>query len=581
MKQLEEWRLVAEVREKVDLDPLVGDETKWNFMFNSTEMTKSAFPDQNAFHSFKKQRDLFSEVWKEWKGSNGSESFSMQKWSSKVNFLVRCGSHSINYAFLAQLFTQQLLKVSLGFCKEKSIREDSLVEFENADPERLKRLAERVDAPFAEPDSAVGERKQSVGFWGQERFFKDFILAADSGTFNALLKSVALSALAEADTNAGEDTQKATELWKQCCALGKLIGYLEFRPYQQLRVIPAGLRGSIMASRNVEIFSFLKEKLNHGNWITVAWMCQFLSMADPLVCQVQGIHTLLDSLRCRYSAAKSTVLKSSGVSQGSAFHQCLTLSWLFSLPQFQTYLNERDMLVEENNLCSSEEVCKWSDILCVPAETLQCYKWLKWRLRSFALASQGFPTLGGSIRKIKPVTITTSKEQKESNIRQKLMKETESQFFANQPPLVKKAVDVCAECLLAQLKANVQADWVEFSTEEGVAGSSKEFEIWIEEWKKQNGVKMHEKQNSWVETVLSQLLSTANLGSSIVRMSTVLTVNQAVNQFQIWKASSDCRERCVRYAAFSPKMIADQSVKSENILQSFLLFTISGLRCSI
>ena len=162
-----------------------------NVSFQSDTDNRLNFASDTSFHVFRKQRDQFCDVWQTWKQNNSSGNWRMSSALQKsIQSLVDLKRDSVNYVHLARLFRSQLLDVAqLADVKEES---GPLGLLQYADPEKLRRLKERLVNPPTE-----NRAKDSVAFEGDQEFFRDFIVLANSAAFNQHLKNNLVSGIDE------------------------------------------------------------------------------------------------------------------------------------------------------------------------------------------------------------------------------------------------------------------------------------------------------------------------------------------------------------------------------------------------
>ena len=122
-----------------------------NVSFQSDTDNRFNFASEASFHVFRKQRDQFCDVWQMWKQNNSSAHWKMSAALEKtIANLVDLKKDCVNYVHLARLFRSQLLNVAQLVEVKEEEGSGPLGLLQSADPEKLRRLKERLVNPAAE-----------------------------------------------------------------------------------------------------------------------------------------------------------------------------------------------------------------------------------------------------------------------------------------------------------------------------------------------------------------------------------------------------------------------------------------------
>ncbi|XP_032153637.1 codanin-1 isoform X8 [Sapajus apella] len=317
---------------------------------------RANFSSDRAFHTFKKQRDVFYEVLREWEDHHEEPGWDFEKGlGSRIRAMMGQLSAACSHSHFVRLFQKQLLQMcqSPGGAGGTVLGEaPDVLSMLGADKlGRLWRLQERLVTP-----QSSGGPCPPPTFPGCQGFFRDFILSASSFQFNQhlmdslSLKIRELNGLAlpqhepsdedgESDVDwQGERRQFAVVLLS-LRLLAKFLGFVAFLPYRGPEPPPTGeLQDSILALRSqvppvLDVRTLLQQGLQARRAVlTVPWLVEFLSFADhvvPLLDYYRGIFTLLLRLH------RSLVLSQDNEGKMCFLNKLLLLAvlgWLFQIP---------------------------------------------------------------------------------------------------------------------------------------------------------------------------------------------------------------------------------------------------------
>ncbi|XP_008102326.1 codanin-1 isoform X2 [Anolis carolinensis] len=439
------------------------------------------FSSDKAFHIFKKQRDIFYELLREWEDNSEKPGWDFEKrLGERIRVMMAHLSAASNYSHFARLFLKQLLQmckgpVGGGTSWGDTPDQDVLNMLGPDNLSRLKRLQER----FLVPQNISGPCPPP-SFPGCQQFFRDFILSAGSYQFNQhLMDSLCLQileldglALVEHEPSDREAMDEQEEkkhfaaVLMSLRVLAKFFGFLVFLPYRTSEPVTGDLLESAVLLRNqthpvLDVFKLLKQSIQKQcTVLTIPWVVEFLSLMDciaPFLDYYGKIFALLLQLyRCMLLSEN----------KGMCFLNKLlilaVLGWLFQVPAVSENLFFADE--EKSEKLITEPGTKVQALDSVPLVDQQllytCCPYLgelKKLLSSFVLGSGG--KNGGYIRKITP-TAAEAFAPKTSITRQKLQAELEQAFFHNQSPSLRRTVEFVAERIGSNCVKHIKATLV-------------------------------------------------------------------------------------------------------------------------
>ncbi|XP_053521842.1 codanin-1 isoform X3 [Artibeus jamaicensis] len=451
---------------------------------------RANFSSDRAFHTFKKQRDVFYEVLREWEDRHEEPGWDFEKGlGNRIRAMMGQLSAACSHSHFVRLFQKQLLQMcqSPGGAGGAILGEaPDVLSMLGADKlGRLRRLQERLAAP-----QSSGGPCPPPSFPGCQGFFRDFILSASSFQFNQhLMDSLSLKIRelnglvlpqpepsdedGESDVDwQGERRQFALVLLS-LRLLAKFLGFVAFLPYRGPEPPPTReLQDSIVALRSqvppaLDVRALLQQGLQaHRAVLTVPWLVEFLALADhivPMLDYYRSIFSLLLHLH------RSLVLSKEGKGEMCFLNKLLLLAvlgWLFQIPTVPEdlfFLEEHqldafglDTRASEQSLDGMPVVDQHLLYTCCPY-----IGELRKLLASWVSGSSG--RSGGFVRKITPTT-TTGLGAQPPRTTQGLQAQLAQAFFHNQPPSLRKTVEFVAERIgsncVKHIKATLVADLV-------------------------------------------------------------------------------------------------------------------------
>ncbi|XP_074222074.1 codanin-1 isoform X2 [Camelus bactrianus] len=451
---------------------------------------RANFSSDRAFHTFKKQRDVFYEVLREWEDRHEEPGWDFEKGlGSRIRTMMGHLSAAGSHSHFVRLFQKQLLQMcqSPGGAGGTVLGEaPGVLNMLGADKlGRLRRLQERLVAP-----QSSGGPCPPPTFPGCQGFFRDFILSASSFQFNQhlmdslSLKIRELNGLALPQPEPSDEDGESDVDWQgerrqfamvllSLRLLAKFLGFVAFLPYRGPEPLPTReLQDSILALRSqvppvLDVRALLQQGLRARRAVlTVPWLVEFLSLADhivPMLDYYRSIFTLLLHLH------RSLVLSKESEGEMCFLNKLLLLAvlgWLFQIPtvpedlffleEGQLDAFEVDTVASEHGLDSMPVVDQHLLYTCCPY-----IGELRKLLASWVSGSSG--RSGGFVRKITPTT-TTGLGARPPRTTQGLQAQLAQAFFHNQPPSLRRTVEFVAERIgsncVKHIKATLVADLV-------------------------------------------------------------------------------------------------------------------------
>ncbi|NXN42301.1 CDAN1 protein, partial [Rhinoptilus africanus] len=448
---------------------------------------RSNFPSDRAFHIFKKQRDIFYELLREWEDNHEKTGWDFERaLGNKIRSMMAHLSATCNHSHFARLFQKQLIQmckgpIGGGASWGDTPDQDVLNMLGSDNLSRLKRLQER----FIVPQSIRGPCPPP-SFPGCQQFFRDFILSAGSYQFNQhLMDSLCLKILelngltlvehehsdGEADMDEQDEKKRFTVVLLSLRLLAKFLGFLVFLPYRTVEQPTRDLQDSAVALRNqtlpvLDVLKLLRQSIrDQRSILTIPWIVEYLSLVDhiaPFLDYYRKVFCLL------LQVYRLMVLsEDKEISFLNKLLILAVLGWLFQVPSVPEELFFTTDVRQEGLMLGAVTSAQALDSVPLVDQQLlyTCCPYLgelRKLLASF-VAGSGAKN-GGFIRKITP-TAAESLAQKASVTQRKLQVELEQAFFHNQPPSLRRTVEFVAERVgsncVKHIKATLVAELVQ------------------------------------------------------------------------------------------------------------------------
>ncbi|NXY32190.1 CDAN1 protein, partial [Pomatorhinus ruficollis] len=448
---------------------------------------RSNFPSDRAFHIFKKQRDIFYELLREWEDNHEKTGWDFDRvLGNKIRAMMAHLSATCNHSHFARLFQKQLIQmckgpVGGGGSWGDTPDQDVLNMLGSDNLSRLKRLQER----FVVPQSIRGPCPPP-SFPGCQQFFRDFILSAGSYQFNQhLMDSLCLKILelngltlvehehsdGEADMEEQDEKKRFTVALLSLRLLAKFLGFVVFLPYRTAEQPTRDLQDSALALRNqtlpvLDILKLLRQSIqDQRSILTIPWIVEYLSLVDHVAPFLDYYRKVFGLLLQVYR-----LMVLSEDKEMSFLNKLLILAvlgWLFQVPSVPEELFFTADDRQERFMLDTVTSAQALDFVPLVDQQLlyTCCPYLselRKLLASFVAGSGG--KNGGFIRKITP-TAAESLAPKASVTQRKLQVDLEQAFFHNQPPSLRRTVEFVAERVgsncVKHIKATLVAELVQ------------------------------------------------------------------------------------------------------------------------
>ncbi|XP_023229489.1 codanin-1-like [Centruroides sculpturatus] len=416
--------------------------------FQADTDNRNNFPNDQTFNTFKKQRDMFYELFREWK-----EGHFAPDWIKKSNFVARVrniSSTAVNASHLARLIHSQLTAICDNEA-ENDRNEEEIASLKRSFPEKFEKLQQRFKTPVR-----VTGPNSPPSFHGSQEFFKDFLDAANSVSLNQHLidnfiaKIIELNQIElDVDARMGIDEMLKARYFNSLCLLrmlAKFLGYLVFLPYQNCDFIPADIITIQCSLRNtcippLDICGLLLDAMKNNRLIlTVPWVVEYISMMDPVAPHLEYYQRVFELIFHIYKSLNHTMY-----SKNRHFLK-FVLGWLFEMPNFPT----SSFFLCIDKLQSATVVVEGLDMLdIVDQQTIYlCCPFLRELRILLEEYLIGIKKKGQQIRKINPVSADNVSSS--CITAEQLEYKLEDNFFHLQSSSVKKTVEFVAERIAAK-----------------------------------------------------------------------------------------------------------------------------------
>uniref|UniRef100_A0A8C1G7F6 Codanin 1 n=1 Tax=Cyprinus carpio TaxID=7962 RepID=A0A8C1G7F6_CYPCA len=453
--------------------------------FQPATDNRSNFSSDRAFHTFKKQRDVFYGFLREWEDSHKEPGWDFEAaLGSRVRMMVSQLTAAGSHSHFARLFQKQLIQMCKGPCvlgSSSDAPDADLLGMLGADSlGRLKRLQQRL----VQPQGLIGPCPPP-SFPGHQEFFKCFLQTASccqlnqhlkDGLCQQLLKLDEVSILGpDASPARGEETgdgdmeqqvRRFSSVLLTARLLAKFLGFISFLPYQTSELPSRDIQDTAITLRSksspvLDVCAVLRSSVHRRRTIlTVPWIVEFLSMLDHIGPLLPFYRTALCLLLQIY---KRMLLGRGGeLCYMNQLLMVAVLGWLFQIPIFPEDLFFSTDLKEEvkelENITSSQGL----DTLPLVDQQLlyTCCPYLgEFRKLLAAFVAGSTSKSGGLIRKITP-TSAELRGPSTSRSQQKLQVDLEQAFFHNQPPSLRRTVEFVAERVGSNCVKHIKATLV-------------------------------------------------------------------------------------------------------------------------
>lgn len=429
--------------------------------FQVEKDNKQNFPNDRSFHLFKKQRDTFYELFRDWEENHLSAGWTMKEMqANKIHWLMNgCQPQLVNYIHLVRLFVLQLIKTCGAEGNLLTEEKDANLceELKQANPDKLKRLQERLINPTS--TACVLGICPYPSFPGFQEFFRDFISISSNQIFNQHFTESLVDKINELIENS--ETRNKLELRDESSTeekhdellhnlvmlriLGKFLGYVTFLPYRSCDTLTESIKNVTIKARNqvkqsIDIMSFLKEEEEEEErlFFNLIWIIDYLTMMDTNgheIVYYQLVFARLVHIYCDYCRFIAENQRHS-----SLFLIVTALGWFFDLkifPETEFYkrTNEKTFKLTTTN-SESMNVNSLIDqrilYTCCPHLV---------EIRNFLLDySLELNSNNTSIRKITPTKAKPIENYSDSNLNKNVQHQLEENFFQMHPDSLRHTV---------------------------------------------------------------------------------------------------------------------------------------------
>ncbi|XP_034015886.1 codanin-1 [Thalassophryne amazonica] len=447
---------------------------------------RSNFSSDKAFHTFKKQRDVFYELLREWEDCHKEPGWVFEiALGNRIRIMMSQLTSAGNHSHFARLFLKQLVQM----CKDprgnsypRETHDADLLGMLGAESlGRLKRLEERLIQP-----QRVGGPCPPPSFPGHQEFFRDFLQAASCCQLNQHLQDSLCQQLLQLDdvsiqspvASIGEEEgdgdmeqqdekQRFSSVLLLARLLAKFVGFISFLPYQTSDKPSKEVQETAITLRSksvpvLDVCAVLNDSIRRRRTIlTVPWLVEFLSMLDfvgpVLLCYRTALGTLLLLYR------KMLLGRSGEMSYLNKLLIMAVLGWLFQIPVIPEDIFFTNEFTEVAKLDDRHTAAVGLD--CIPLVDQQllyvCCPFLdEFRKLLAAFVSGSTAKSGGIIRKITPTSAELKDVSRSNRLQQKLQVDLEQAFFHNQPPSLRRTVEFVAERIGSNSVKHMKATFV-------------------------------------------------------------------------------------------------------------------------
>ncbi|XP_055943100.1 codanin-1-like [Argiope bruennichi] len=427
--------------------------------FRLDDDSRINFPDESSFICFKKQRDLFYELLRDWQ-DQAADSRHQERFTRRAKQLINLAPGTLNMYHLARLIQSQLIASCMCF-EVNEVYDEVLNDMQKNYPEKFKKLQERFLTP-----SRAGGLVPPPSFYGIQGFFSELIVSASSPILNQHLLNIFVCKILEMNnidilsdgelSSLGTLKEKYIFLLHTLRLLGKFLGYLQFLPYSYGQKIPSQISECHLESRKydvppLDLPKLLKKAIADNHVIlTVPWVVEYLSLMDPLAVNLEYIQ---ESLKILIDIYKWDCLTINDTHSVLFLH--LIIGWLLDVLQ---YPKKHQLLLQPISTPYQETSNSGLDTVNVIDKQLihSCCPYLiEFKILVFNFIND--MKYKREARKITPLS-TTKQPGTLLSSKQKLELELEENFFSLHSSSLKKTSDFIAERMASKAIGKIRSD---------------------------------------------------------------------------------------------------------------------------
>ncbi|CAL1575633.1 unnamed protein product [Knipowitschia caucasica] len=465
--------------------------------FEPATDNRSNFGSDKAFHIFKKQRDIFYEILREWEDFHNEPGWSFEAaLGNRIRGMMNQMNSAGNHSHFSRLFLKQLIQMCKGPRGNSSPGDtpdaDLLGKLGADSLGRLKRLEERLIQP-----QTVSGPCPPPSFPGNQEFFRDFLQTASCCQLNQHLQDSLCQQLLQLDEVSilspqvssgveGEEEEEDGDMDQQdekqrfrsvlllSRLLAKFLGFIAFLPYQMPDKPSRDLQETSIALRSksvpaLDVCALLKNSIRRRRTIlTVPWLVEFLSMLDYVGPLLLCFRTVLGTLLLLYR--RMLLGKGGEVCDLNKLLLVSVLGWLFQIPAIPEDIFFTNDFTGVAHLENGSPGAVGLDCIPLVDHTLlyTCCPFLgEFRKLLAAFVSGSTAKSGGIIRKITPTSAEPRNTASANRSQQKLQLDLEQAFFHNQPPSLRRTVEFVAERVGSNAVKHMKATLVMELVEKG------------------------------------------------------------------------------------------------------------------
>nr|XP_039267405.1 codanin-1-like isoform X1 [Styela clava] len=537
--------------------------------FEADTDDRSNFPSDKSFHAFRKHRDLFYSILREYEDRRNDPNFNIQNHlAGKIKNLVLQVKSTATYKPFVRLFVSQMLQganlseistqmsnrsfARSSFNDSHTSKGDLLTSLRHGDPEKFRRLQSRF---VTASNPSVQGNKAKDPLTEQCRFYEEFILTADSYALNTHLcnelreriNDIEIQQTQQILDDASAETVNFASVSSSLCtmissirALGRFLGIVTFQPYDT---------GDGITPYDSHTFGNIVSALENSstqnyNLVTVAWVTEYLKSATfstkSLIPEAEDTIKRLFMIYREHAYCDRKDLTTGDVLI------CLAISSLFEMSIFQdNFFYTMLKKYPADKYC--QKSMKLSSIATQSMEQKGELGSLSFDdccsdLISFSLIYDWYPSLkeirstiiscnSGAEktnqsqqppRKIKPNTEKKSEETLAQKKEKQLQLTLEEHFFRGQPSSLKRTVAFVAERCASNCVKHIRSiamlkicDEAEQLFKQRIAEGNYEFDNYskvgmtrqvVNEMKSSANVRMHKEANEYCDQAVPQCM---------------------------------------------------------------------------
>ena len=488
----------------------LNNEQLINVPFNIEKDGRKNFPDNQTFQDFKKQKDLFYEMFRQHRDDISGNDENFRTSVTKLCYSVQ--ENKKNLRHFAELFKEQLLLQGLdelnngqdGIDIENELK--VLSNLKKTNPKKFCELQKRL----IRPSQYDGGPSPCPNFSGRQKFFKDFICYSTYPFVfhlkKVLIKSIKVMDKAEFDLEDEIPVNEIGNLILKLKIMAKFLAMIEVLPYSKNSQISWALDeldelDGIDVENELKVLdlrNYIDEALKkHRLVISLPWIIEYCSIMSSIISKLPYYQEVFVTLVAIYksmffkqekfqnqlvlpiletnsdveeinSPMKKISIKDDVKQHDSKknynfnrFFLCIHLGWLFENPSFPRELFVRDIPKLIGDISAKVDSNTIDGNKCLKATLLyNCCPYLS----ELKVVLSQYHTGIKSRRTALSSNPATKKETRENVTRQatiepqQMQQDLEVHFFHQQPDSVKQTVDFVTKRLTSNIVSMLKDD---------------------------------------------------------------------------------------------------------------------------